>query len=382
MELRDTLLQIEEELNGTYLEREEVVRGLLVGAVARAHVLLLGPPGTAKSALAADLCSRIGGTYFSWLLTRFSTPEELFGPVSLRALEQDSYRRITTGKLPEAHIAFLDEVFKANSAVLNAMLGILNERRFHNDGQAVPVPLILAVGASNELPEDREELGALWDRFLLRYQVTYLSPSAFERMLGAGGGQTRRTTLPLEALEEAQRQASQVRLNGILAALAELRSRLQAERIVASDRRWRASLDVLRAQAWLEGRDHVAEDDLAILQHVLWQEPPQAATVRHLVLAIANPLVQEATELLDQARQVHAEAMEAVRKAAAGDEKVNPSAIGLEAHKKLRNAIRRLQDLRAQCEARGRDSARIVSALEQAVQLGEEVLRECLGLKA
>ena len=186
-ELRNKFLAIEKELNRDYQERRDVIRGLLVGLLSREHVLLLGPPGTAKSALAEDLCNRIGGRYFRWLLARTSTPEELFGPVSLRALEQDSYRRVTTGKLPEATVAFLDEIWKANSAVLNTMLSVLNERLFFNDGQLVKVPLEFAVGASNELPEDREELGALWDRFLLRYLVGYIRDLRnFETMLLGG----------------------------------------------------------------------------------------------------------------------------------------------------------------------------------------------------
>ena len=182
--MRDKILKIEAELNQTYLERREVVRGLLVGLLARQHVLLLGPPGTAKSALAEDICSRIGGKYFRWLLARTSTPEELFGPVSLKALENDSYRRVTSGKLPEADIAFLDEIWKCNSAVLNTLLTVANERLFFNDGAPVQVPLQMLVGASNELPEDREELGALWDRFLLRYVVSYVKdPRSFEKLL-------------------------------------------------------------------------------------------------------------------------------------------------------------------------------------------------------
>ena len=154
--MRDKFLAIESELNAIYFEREEVIRGLLIGLLTRQHVLLLGPPGTAKSMLANDICSRIGGRYFHWLLARTSTPEELFGPISLKALEADSYRRVTTGKLPEANIAFVDEIFKCNSAVLNSMLSVLNERLFFNDGAPVEVPLQMAVGASNELPEDRK----------------------------------------------------------------------------------------------------------------------------------------------------------------------------------------------------------------------------------
>src|SRR3954469_23269668 len=133
MSARDALRSMREELQQLFLERAEVIDGALTALLSGHHVLIIGPPGTAKSMLADELCRRLeGGTYFQWLLTKFTTPEELFGAVSLSALERDEYRRVTTLKLPEAHIAFLDEVFKANSSILNAVLTLMNERRFHN----------------------------------------------------------------------------------------------------------------------------------------------------------------------------------------------------------------------------------------------------------
>src|ERR1041385_8204154 len=141
MTLLDKLRRIREELDATFVERAEVVEGALAALVSRSHVLLVGPPGTAKSMLADEICRRIDGArYFQWLLTRFTTPEELYGAVSLRALEQDDYRRVTSRKLPEAHIAFLAELFKANSSILNAILTLINERLFHNGKEIVKVP--------------------------------------------------------------------------------------------------------------------------------------------------------------------------------------------------------------------------------------------------
>ena len=155
------------------MKRDELVDGALLALLAGQHLLLIGPPGTAKSMLARELCRRIDGQYFEWLLTKFTTPEEIFGPLSLVALEQGRYERVTELKLPEAEIAFLDEVFKANSAILNSLLTILNERRFHQGNVAAQVPLRTLVAASNELP-DEDELAALYDRFLLRFVVGYI----------------------------------------------------------------------------------------------------------------------------------------------------------------------------------------------------------------
>lgn len=195
---RDWLRRIREELTQAFLERSEVIDGALTALLSGHHVLLIGPPGTAKSMLADELCRRLhGGTYFQWLLTKFTTPEELFGAVSLRALESDEYRRVTTRKLPEAEIAFLDEVFKANSSILNAILTVMNERRFHNGRDVTEVPLISLFGATNELPEE-DELQALYDRFLLRYVVGYIADDfRFLRMLqGKPGGRARRCRSP------------------------------------------------------------------------------------------------------------------------------------------------------------------------------------------
>lgn len=167
---------IERELSASLIEREEVIRAALIALLARQHLVILGPPGTAKSQLVTALASRIspangtGLKSFNYLMTRFTTPEELFGPVSVQALKQDEYRRVTTGKLVEAELAFLDEIFKASSAILNALLKITNERTFSNGNQEITVPLLSLFAASNELPQGNE-LEALWDRFLLRMRV-------------------------------------------------------------------------------------------------------------------------------------------------------------------------------------------------------------------
>ena len=130
------------------LERDMEVRLMLLAALCGEHLLLLGPPGTAKSELSRRLSSLTGGQYFERLLTRFSVPEELFGPLSIKGLERDEYSRKTEGYLPTAEVAFIDEIFKANSAILNALLTLLNERLFDNGTDRLPVPLLCLVGAS------------------------------------------------------------------------------------------------------------------------------------------------------------------------------------------------------------------------------------------
>src|SRR5262245_24624506 len=129
---QEKLKRIREELRQTFLERADLIDGALAALLSSHHVLIVGPPGTAKSMLADEMCRRVeGANYFQWLLTRFTTPEEIFGAVSLKALEQDDYRRVTDHKLPQEDIAFFDEIFKANSSILNAILTLINERLFH-----------------------------------------------------------------------------------------------------------------------------------------------------------------------------------------------------------------------------------------------------------
>src|SRR5580692_834368 len=172
-------------LEGRFLGKDEVIRLLLIATLAGEHAVLIGPPGTAKSALLRTFARLLDARYFEYLLTRFTEPNEIFGPVDLAAFREGRYERRTEGMLPNAEIVFLDEVFKSNSAILNALLTLLNERKFTSGARVLPSPLLSAFGAANEVPTD-EALAAIYDRFLLRIRSDNLDAYHFQDLLQKG----------------------------------------------------------------------------------------------------------------------------------------------------------------------------------------------------
>jgi len=308
-----------EALEDGLVERTVEVRVLLLAALCGEHVLVLGPPGTAKSALARRL-AWLGGPdaiFFERLLTRFSVPEELFGPLSLKALEQDEYVRQTEGYLPTASIAFVDEIFKANSAILNSLLSIINERVFDNGISRVGVPLRCLVAASNELPES-DELAALFDRFLFRLSVEPVSDSGIKALVKAATNSSRAvmqtTPLSLEDMGAVLAEVADAEVevpDDVIEVLRGARQPLVArepsplmleQREPASplsDRRLGQAARMLQIAAWTNGRRRVERADCALLQHVLWSSPEeQKPTQDYLVRSIAGSRGRQIAALL------------------------------------------------------------------------------------
>ena len=173
MKVKERVKKILDGLNEGVFEKEEVIKLSLLSAIAGESIFLLGLPGVAKSLIARRLKFAFkDAKSFEYLMNRFSTPDEIFGPVSVIELQKDNYKRITENYLPDAHIAFLDEIWKAGPAIQNTLLTVLNEKIFHNGKEIQTVPLRGLIAASNELPTEDEGLEALWDRFLIRYIVT------------------------------------------------------------------------------------------------------------------------------------------------------------------------------------------------------------------
>lgn len=309
--IRDKFATARRELSTALIERDDEVDLVLTALLANEHVLLVGPPGSAKSLLLDSLLSWTGGNKFSMLFTKFSVPEEVFGPVSITALKDDKYMRVTAGKLPEADYAFCDEVFKASSAILNTLLKILNERVYDaGDGVTRKVPLKLCVAASNEWasPETGKELTALSDRFVLRKSVQPIrSRTGRERLLWTADHTPKlSTTISPTEVEDARQAAQKLPWSSeAKEALEAVLAELAREGIRPGDRRQFKTVGVVRAFAFLAGAEAVQPEHLEVAQHTLWDvADEQPAKVAQVIAKIANPTGMRVTQLLLEVESV------------------------------------------------------------------------------
>jgi MoxR-like ATPase len=290
--LAQRLQETARRLDQTFLDKQEIIRLLLVSVIAGEHMLIVGPPGTAKSAIVRQFSRLIDARYFEYLLTRFTEPNELFGPVDIKQFREGVYERRTGGMLPEAEVVFLDEIFKSNSAILNSLLTLVNERRFSNGARVLKVPLLSVFAASNEVPND-ENLAAIFDRFALRVVSDNLDSYHFHALIqrGIAHEQAQSVAAPplqplLHALELHQLHAGFAQrlsfTEDFLAKYKGLIFQIRSEGITISDRRAVKLLKLLAASAFFDGRAQPHDGDFFVLKHV-WNNLDQVELLEEIV---------------------------------------------------------------------------------------------------
>jgi MoxR-like ATPase len=301
--------ELARQMGAQFLDKQEIIRLMTVSAIAGEHMVIVGPPGTAKSAMIDMFARLIDARYFEYLLTRFTEPNELFGPVDIAAFREGRYTRRLENMLPTAEIVFLDEIFKSNSAILNSLLHVINERKFQNGPEVVQVPLISLYAASNEVPND-DNLAAMFDRFLVRVLSDNLDSYHFHELMKKGvslelrkmtgrsflapGDAPGRPTGELRPVISA-RELRQIQQNydkfmtfpeEFLTKYKGLVFQIRSEGISVSDRRAVKLLKLFAASAVFDGRTRVHDGDFFILRHI-WNNLDQVELLEEII----NPVV-------------------------------------------------------------------------------------------
>lgn len=377
------LRAITTELGTQFFERREHLEMFVITILAKQHIFLIGPPGTAKSAMIRAICERVlGMKFFDILLDPQLGKEELFGPIDIPLFEKSGkWERNINGTMADAHLVFLDEVGKAGPAVLTQMLTVMNERLYRPNGAWIKTPLLSAFGASNEMLEP--SAAAMYDRFLVRMEVNYIQePANFAALLRSAvvppnGKRSTPTSVTLEDLRHAiDNDVPAVNLpQGILDTLGKLKIELRTEQVVPSDRRWNQAMRLMQASAYFNGRSVVDDEDLSVLQHVLWDTKEQKDKVQSKVLALGSETARVSIELQKMLDDIDKGL--ASRK---GQSVQTRAAYGGEVQAKLADITSRLSKATETANRQGRSTARLDSVRDHLKSTKVTVLTTCLNL--
>ena len=313
MTISEKISSIVTDVNKGVYDKDCELKLALLAAIAGESILILGPPGVAKSMIARSIKNVFkDANSFEYLMSRFSTPDEIFGPVSIAKLkDSEQYERITEGYLPNADVVFLDEIWKAGPAIQNSLLTVLNEKIFRNGNREMHLPLKLLIAASNELPAQGEGLEALWDRFLIRIvSKSIRKEEDFYRMLLDDSDVAGNVRYPIsqEEYNDWQKDIDKVKVSDdVLKTITFIRQKLNdvlvddselRKSIYVSDRRWKKIVRLLKVEAYMRGHKEVELSDLYIIHHCLWNNPNEYIDVKDIVLeALAYPIEVRVNQL-------------------------------------------------------------------------------------
>ena len=301
MSVRDHILEIESEQQSRFIERDDVLRGMIRAILAREHILLLGPPGTAKTLLVHGWAESLGLSFFRRLMNQYTTPDEIVGPVDIPKMKEGTWRRILDGKAADSEIVLLDEVFKAGSTINNTLLALMNERIYDNDGSVHRAPLITLVGCSNELPHAEDGLDAFYDRFLLRYHVSYIDdPVSFTALLNLTDKPMTVAPLARDELVQAHAEIAALPVEShAIEGVKVLWQMMEDNEIIVSDRRFKQMLKVMAAESWLKGEPAVTPESIEVGSDILWSTPDQYPQVKRLCMTSIDPYKVQAKEMYE-----------------------------------------------------------------------------------
>jgi MoxR-like ATPase len=389
--LAQQLQQCMREDKAELVERNEEVELIYLCLLAMEHPLFIGIPGVAKSMTLRLLARHVDGArYFERLVFKQTPAEELLGPVSLKALEQDKFERNVSGKLPDAHLAFVDEVFKAPANVLNSMLKIINERQFDNNGGAIAVPLWTCGFASNELPGlDRDDLRAFRDRIVVTKMVHDVrSDDGFKAVLR---GQIARrlgnavattfTQMTVDDVNAAITETANIDVpDPVMDDLARLRRMCMEQNLHINPRRFGAGVKLMQAKAYLAGRDEVLSDDIKVFQHVIWREPEDEQTAYRIVLDFASEFERAAAKYQDEYDPIKVEFQQLVAKGSIDPNDQEQLGQAIRVKRLLDLLGTKVEEKLEAAEKDGRDASALAELATSIQQDKEWVAREAFGI--
>lgn len=386
--LAQDINKIIDEGTDLHFERASVIRLLWISLLARKHPFLLGPPGTNKTRLIDWVCNSIDGAAFWEVLCNNQLGlEDFFGPIDMVAYDkQGVWHRATAGYMPEADVVMLDEVFKANGSVLNPLLDFLVRFQVKVNSKPMQVPTLMVAMASNELPQG-QELGAFWDRRGPAVVLDYIQEQGnFEKLLRLAGGDivppANPTKVDLAAVQQAvmvdvpavkMGQGMYDALNNLKDACEHPTDNLPAIRI--SDRRWFQAVSLIKASAFLSGRDYCDDDDLQVLRHFIWETPELIGTADKRVLSLASPQTAKAMEIAEMVDEFTGKVASVKGQSAAAK-----AELGAEINGKIKKMFAEIGTLKQDAHAAGRSTAKIEEVEGAVSHLRKTVLIECLNV--